>query len=89
LCFCIDGQSWFAVAVGVASHDPDPLPDVGGIDGCSRNNNRPAGVAVGLQVSEHLVESHTDVTNNVFSNGPSGSDFANNSTHLRPEVARV
>ena len=88
-CFCIDGASWFAVAVAVASHDPDPLPDVRGIDGCSRNNNRPPGVAVGLQVSEHLVEPQCDVTNNVFSNDPSGSDFANKSAHFRPEMARV
>lgn len=60
-----------------------------GIDGCSRNNNRPPGVAVGLHVREHLVEPQGDVTNNVFSNDPSGSDFANNSAHFRPEVTRV
>jgi hypothetical protein len=29
------------------------------------------------------------VTNNIFSKNPSGSDFANDSTHLRPEVARI
>ncbi len=88
-CFCIDGQSWFAVAVAVASHDPDSLPDVRGIDCCSRNNKRPPGVAVGFQVSEHLVEAQGDVTSNILSNDPSGSDFANNSAHFRPEVAVV
>ena len=69
--------------------DPDSLSDVRGVLGTSRNSNRPPGVAVGFQVSEHLVESQRDVTNNIFSKYPSGSDFANNSAHLRPEVARV
>lgn len=87
--FCIDGHSWFAVAVAVASHDPNPLSDVRCVDGCSRNNNRPPGVAVAFQVSEHLVEPQGDVTSNVLSNDPSGSDFANNSAHCRLEVARV
>jgi len=62
---------------------------VRGVDGCSRNNKRPPGVAIGLQISEHLVEPQGDVTSNVLSNDPSGSDFANNSAHFRPEVARV
>lgn len=87
--FCIDGQVWFAVAVAVASHDPDSLPDVGGVFGTSRNNNRPRCVAIGFQVSKHLVEPQRDVTNNIFSKYPSGSDFANNSAHLRPEVTRI
>jgi hypothetical protein len=65
------------------------LSDVRGVDGCSRNNKRPPGVAIGLQISEHLVEPQGDVTSNVLSNDPSGSDFANNSAHFRPEVTRV
>ena len=84
------GSNWLAVGVGhVAGDDPHSLPDVRRVDGCSRNNNRPAGVAVGFQVSEHLVEPQGDVTSNVLSKDPSGSDFANNSAHCRPEVARV
>ena len=62
---------------------------MGSVFGASRNNNRPPGVAIGLQVSKDLVEAQGDVTSNIFSKYPSGSDFANNSTHLRPEVARI
>jgi hypothetical protein len=62
---------------------------VGRVNGCSRNNKRPPGVAIGFQISEHLVEAQGDVTSNIFSKYPSGSDFANNSAHLRPEVARI
>jgi hypothetical protein len=58
-------------------------------DACSRNNKRPRGVAIGFQVSEHIVERHCDEPNNVFANNPSGSRECNNAAHFRPEVAVV
>jgi hypothetical protein len=62
---------------------------VRGIDGASRNNNRPAGVAFAFQVRKHLVEAHADVPNNVFSNNPTGPDGSHEPVHFRPEVAVI
>jgi hypothetical protein len=59
------------------------------IDGTSRNNKRPRGVAEILQVSQHIVECQRDDANNVFTNDPSGSCECNDAAHLRPEVAVV
>jgi len=78
-----------AVAVGVASNDPDPVSSVGSIDGTSRNNKRPRGVAETFQVSEHIVECQRDDPSNIFANDPSGSRECNDAAHLRPEVAVV
>jgi hypothetical protein len=85
----MDGDSWFALAVGVASNDPDALSSVVCSDSTSRNNKRPRGVADGFQVSQHIVECQRDETSNVFTNDPSGSRECNNSAHLRPEVTVV
>lgn len=59
------------------------------IDGTSRNNKRPRGVAEGFQVSQHIVECQRNETSNVFTKDPSGSRECNNAAHLRPEVAVV
>jgi hypothetical protein len=74
--------------VGVGQN-PDSFPLVRSPDGASRNNKRPAGVAIGFQVSKHLVEFQGDVTSNVLSNDPSGSFLFNNATHCRPEMAVI
>jgi len=58
---------------------------VRGIDGASRNNKRPCGVADSLQVSQHRVEFHVDDSSNVFAKDESGSCFLNKAEHLRPE----
>lgn len=60
-----------------------------GTNGTSRNNGRRRGVADGIQVSKHLVESHADVTSNIFSKHPAGSCGLNNSAHFWPEVASI
>jgi hypothetical protein len=86
---CIDGASWFALVVGVSSNDPDPVPSVSRIDGTSRNNKRPRGVAEGFQVSQHIIECQRDEASNVFAKEPSGSFECNNAAHFRPEVAVV
>jgi hypothetical protein len=59
------------------------------IDGDSRNNKRPRGVAQSLQVSQHIVECQRDEPSNVFANDPSGSSECNDFAHRRPEVAVV
>jgi hypothetical protein len=60
-----------------------------GTNGTSRNNGRSRGVADGIQVSKHLVESHADVTSNIFSKHPTGSCGFNNPAHFWPEVASI
>jgi hypothetical protein len=58
---------------------------VSGIDGTSRNNKRPRGVADAFQVRKDIVEFHRDDSSNVFTNDPSGLCPVNNSQHFRPE----
>lgn len=77
------------MAVGVASNDPDAVASVGSIDGTSRNNERPRGVAQSFQVSEHIVECQRDDASNVFAKNPSGSRECNDFAHRRPEVAVI
>lgn len=60
-----------------------------GIDGTSRHNNRPAGVAEIFQVSQHVVEFHADDSRHVLAKHPIGSCLRNNSAHLRPEVTVI
>jgi len=59
------------------------------VDGTSRNNKRPRGVADVFQVKEHIVERQRDEASNVFANDPSGSCLCNDAKHFRPEVAVV
>ena len=56
-----------------------------GIDGTSRNNKRPRGVADAFQVRKDIVEFHRDDSTNIFTNDPSGLGFPNNSQHFRPD----
>lgn len=56
-----------------------------GIDGTSRNNKRPCGVAECFQVRKAMVEFHRDDSRHVLSKHPTGSSFRNNTTHLRPD----
>jgi hypothetical protein len=71
------------------SHDPDSIPSVEGTDGASWNNKRLGGVVFTFQVSQHVVEPHTDVTSNIFCNDPSGPDFFDKSEIFRPESAVI
>jgi hypothetical protein len=82
------GASWFALAVGVCNN-PESVPFVSRTDATSWNNKRPRGVAFAFQVVQHLVESHANVTINVFENAPSGSFVCNNSKDFRPDVAVI
>jgi|ERR1035437_10559243 hypothetical protein len=60
-----------------------------GIDGTSRNNNRPCGVADAFQVRKHTVEFHVDDSRHVLSKNPSWSCLRNNSEHFRPDVTVI
>ncbi|KRB08046.1 hypothetical protein [Lysobacter sp. Root690] len=80
----------FAVAVGqTAPDDPDPVAPMRGVDGTSWNNNRPAGVAFGLQIRQNSVERQRDEASNVFAQECSGSRGCNKAMQLRPEVTVV
>jgi hypothetical protein len=70
-------------------HSPNPIPAVRRCDGTSWNNKRPACVAFGFQVSQHIVEAHADVASNVLSNDPSGPEFVHEPTKFWPEVAVI
>ena len=65
--------------------DPNPVSSVSGIDGTSRNNKRPRGVADAFQVRKDIVELHRDDSSNVLTNDPTGVCAVNNSEHFRPE----
>jgi hypothetical protein len=58
---------------------------VSGIDGTSRNNKRPRGVAEAFQVRKDIVEFHRDDSSNILTNDPSWLGFPNNSQHFRPD----
>lgn len=71
------------------SDDPDPVASVRGVDGASWNNNRPAGVALGLQIRQNSVERQRDDASNVFAQEYSGSRGCNKAMQLRPEVTVI
>jgi hypothetical protein len=77
-----------SVALGV-THNPDSLPSMLRIDGASRNNDRPSGVAAGLQVRKHVVEFQTDDSRHILANDPSGPGIRNDAQHFRPEMAVI
>jgi hypothetical protein len=70
-------------------NNPDPVASVRCVNGDSRNNKRPCGVACAFQVRKHLVEAQCDVASNVFSKHPSGPEFFDKPQILRPEVAVI
>ncbi|WP_251044286.1 MULTISPECIES: hypothetical protein [unclassified Lysobacter] len=72
-----------------SSDDPDAAASVRGVDGASWNNNRPAGVAFGFQVSENSVECQRDDASNIFTQECSGSRGCNKAMQFRPEVTVI
>jgi hypothetical protein len=85
--FFIEGQSWFAFAVGVATN-PEARPPVIMSDGTSRNFKRWRDcVSEALQISHHFPDCHSFDVSNILTNDPIGPAFRNNSQHLRPEIA--
>ena len=77
-----------SVVVGV-DNNPDPVAAVRGVEGASRNNNRPHFVACGFQVRKHAVEAHCDVASNIFTKEPAGPALLNKAQHFRPEPAVI
>lgn len=70
-------------------HNPDPFPAVPRADAASRKNNRPRFVTEAFQVSETIVERQADDSRSVLTKDPAGPAFANNPSHLRPEVTVI
>ena len=73
----------------MVGHNPDPLPLVRGIDGTSRNTDRPHGVAETFQVSAHLVECQIDDPRHILAKEPSGPESVKAADHFRPEVTVI
>ena len=80
------GPLWLALGVG---HNPDAITPVRGIDGASRYNKRPDGVACAFQVRKHSVEAQSSEPVNILTKHPSGPDSKNDAQHLRPEMAVI
>lgn len=77
-----------SVALGVG-HNPDSIPSMYGIDGRSRNNKRPHGVAAVFQVRKHTPEAQTDVPSNILSKHPRGPEFVHEPVHFWPDPAVI
>lgn len=60
-----------------------------GSDAASWNHDRPRGVTLCFQTSEHVVERQRDEPRHVLCHDPRGSSLCNDAQHLRPEVAVV
>jgi len=76
-----------ALAVG---HKPQAISSMGRIDGTSRNNDRPAGVADAFQVRRHSVEPIlANRCRNLFSHDDRGPTGSNETEEDGPEVALV
>nr|WP_242691096.1 hypothetical protein [Lysobacter enzymogenes] len=78
-----------ALAVGVG-HKPQAIPSVGRIDGTSRDNDTPAGVADAFQVSAHSVEPVlANRRRNLLSHEDSGPSGTGESKKVGPQVPIV
>jgi hypothetical protein len=75
-------------AAGVGNN-PESVPAVRGIDGTSRYNKRPPGVADVFQVRKHAVEAQRSVPSNILSKEPSGPMLLDDPKSLRPEPAVI
>ncbi|MFZ2648628.1 MAG: hypothetical protein WA210_00855 [Burkholderiaceae bacterium] len=86
--FCIDGESAFALAVGVGNN-PAALSIMrrAGVD--STDHERPPGVACSIQVSEYPVDAESAQARRVFNDDPTGSGFCDDAGHLAPEAAAL
>lgn len=83
------GLSLWSRVVGVG-HKPETVPSVGRVDGTSRDNGRPAGVADAFQVSEHSVEPIlANRRRNLFSHEDSGPAGTGESKKVGPQVPIV
>ena len=69
--------------------NPDPLSDVRGIDGTSRNSQRLDFIACGFQVRKHRVENRTDEARHILTNDPSGLELLYPAKHRWPEIAVI
>ena len=77
-----------SITVGVRQY-PDTFTSVMRTDARSRNNNRPDFITELFQVNAHVVECHTDESNNILTNNPAWPTFPNNTSHFRPEMTVI
>ncbi len=87
--FAFVSRFWFGLASRTVGHNPNPVSPMRGVDGTSRYNKRPAGVADFFQVSQHTVEAQRDVSSNILEKAPSGSELGNERSKVRPEMAVI
>ena len=81
--------SLWSRVVGVG-HKPEAVPSVGRVDGTSRDNGRPAGVADAFHVSEHSVEPVlANRRRNLFSHEDSGPSGTGEPEKVGPQVPIV
>jgi hypothetical protein len=79
-----------AVQLLGVGHKPQTISSMGRIDGTSRNNDRPAGVADAFQVNTHSVEPIlSNRCRNLFSHEDSGPTGADKVEEDGPEVPFV
>lgn len=82
----MEGHSWFAVAAGVASHDPDPIALVGGSN-VTRSKHAPPRIKPHRgQVSENDSEPPRSERWGVLHEDEAGSHLANDPRHLPPQA---
>jgi hypothetical protein len=71
-------------------HKPQPVPSMGRVDGTSRDNGRPPGVADAFQVSKHSVEPVlANRRRNLLSHEDSGPSGTDESKQVGPQVPIV
>ncbi len=77
--------------VGVGHGDPvEPVSDVRGVHGASRDIDRPAGVVFSLQISAHSVEpTIARRSANLFSHDDRGPDGADKAKEVGPQMPRI
>jgi hypothetical protein len=78
-----------AFAAAGVRHNENPVSSVAGADGRSWYKKRLRGVTSPPQVSKHVVEAQSDVSSNIFTNKPTGSDLLKDSHNFRPEMAVI
>lgn len=95
-CATMPGESFQSRVVAVIhsaismADEPEPVASVGRVDGTSRDNGRPAGVADAFQVSTHSVEPVlANRCRNLFSHECSGPAGADESEKVGPQVPIV
>jgi hypothetical protein len=80
----------FCALAVIVGHKPQAISPMGRIDGTSRDNGRPAGVADAFQVIKHSVEpTFSNRSRNLLSHKDRGAGGSDEIEERRPEMALV